>query len=441
MKSQEFVVTITELNERGYGVARLDDGTSVCVLNALPGEEVKVESFKRKNKVLFARAIEILTPSPYRIPAREEHFLASSPWQIMQFDYENEVKAEMIVDFFAEEHIVLEKPEIEHDKREFGYRNKVEFGFYSHNETNQLDFAYFKREGNKGKYPLTSCALMPDDVNNVALSILTMLRELGANAKQLKSLILRYSFSQKTVVAALFLKDDQLVLPENILGKIVTGSCVGFHVYYSDYRSPASIVTNTLFSSGSAELEEEILGLTFHYSLNGFFQVNPPLFEKAAQDIVDIINKKPYVEGKKVIDLYAGVGTIGLCCAAKRRSVRGVEIFPGSRNLALKNARLNDLLAYYSFTEASAEKSLEYITSEDILIVDPPRVGLHADVIKRILEVQPELVIYLSCNPKTQAENIALLADVYDITSNKGYNFYPHTPHCEHLVVLEKKQK
>jgi len=544
MKPKQFTIKIQTVNERGYGVGFLEENDqninsnedknkdqkddqnnhknpaekkSIFVLNALPGETVLVETFKKKQGTFFARALQIITPSKHRVEATEEHFLASSPWQIMDFTYENGIKAEMIKGFFAEENIDLPLPSVVHNDQEYGYRNKVEFGFYSvlkntnlqnpenpedpQNEispeessekqfeetsekiskesnqetTEELFFSYFKREGSKGKYPLISCNLMPDEINSTALNILNLLRSLNFQARQLKSLLLRYSFSQKKVVAYLFVKDENLEIPISSAQLIINQTCVGFHICYSNPKSPASIISSNKISLGQTQITEEILDLNLTYPVDGFFQVNPVMFAKTAKDIQTIVynllqnqseeklknknenelenqtqtesesetenkseSKSESKHSPQILDLYAGVGTIGLFLADKNHQVHGVELFEGSKKAALQNAFQNNKQNYYTFTEASAEKSLQEITKDKLLIVDPPRVGLHTDVIKRILEVQPEFLIYLSCNPKTQAENMALLAQNYKIIQNIAYNFYPHTPHCEHLIVCQK---
>ena len=138
-------------------------------------------------------------------------------------------------------------------------------------------------------------------------------------------------------------------------------------------------------------------------------------------------------EGTQVVDMYSGVGTIGLTIGGdgvtlvevNEHAVREME-----RNVAELAMNAKPVLA-------ASENALEYITGDKCIIVDPPRAGLHEDVVNRLLETKPQRIIYLSCNPVTQARDVARLAEAYGIKSHRGYNYFPHTPHIEHLVVLD----
>jgi 23S rRNA (uracil1939-C5)-methyltransferase len=172
-----------------------------------------------------------------------------------------------------------------------------------------------------------------------------------------------------------------------------------------------------------------LLGTTFQYDVDSFFQVNVPVFEQALRRIAD------HVTGGDVLDMYAGVGSIGLSVAKKQ--VELVELDKATAAMARQNAAASKLTA--TVVETSSEQALDYITGKTPVILDPPRAGLHDKVVGRILEVLPEQVIYLSCNPATQARDIAKLQDKYAITYFEGFNFFPHTPHIETLAVLIRK--
>ena len=137
-----------------------------------------------------------------------------------------------------------------------------------------------------------------------------------------------------------------------------------------------------------------------------------------------------------VIDLYAGVGTIGLTVGGDNVTLIEINEFAVAemqRNIAaLGCANARAILA-------PSEKALDFITPNYIVIVDPPRAGLHANVVAKLLEVAPPRIIYLSCNPVTQARDAVLLTEKYNIRAHRGYNFFPRTPHIEHLVVLDRK--
>jgi 23S rRNA (uracil1939-C5)-methyltransferase len=142
-----------------------------------------------------------------------------------------------------------------------------------------------------------------------------------------------------------------------------------------------------------------------------------------------------WLENKPVVDLYSGVGTIGLTIGGSDALLVEIDEY------AVKEMKRNIVSHGLDATavHAPSEQALEHITRDRTIIVDPPRAGLHNAVIERLLEVKPARIIYLSCNPVTQARDVALLATSYGVGYHRGYNFFPRTPHIEHLVVLELK--
>jgi 23S rRNA (uracil1939-C5)-methyltransferase len=147
--------------------------------------------------------------------------------------------------------------------------------------------------------------------------------------------------------------------------------------------------------------------------------------------------KKWVIDNKPVVDLYSGVGTIGMTIGGE--NVTLVEINEYAVKEMKRNIKALDREKAIKAILAPSEKALEYIKSDSTIIVDPPRAGLHEDVINKLLETKPARIIYLSCNPVTQARDTARLADAYGIRYHRGYNFFPRTPHIENLIVLDLK--
>jgi 23S rRNA (uracil1939-C5)-methyltransferase len=203
----------------------------------------------------------------------------------------------------------------------------------------------------------------------------------------------------------------------------------GWEIIYSDPQSPASIITERLHKSGDVVLQDTVLHTSFRYACEGFFQINIPVYEQALTDMKRFVNDRP------VVDLYSGVGSIGLTIGGD--AVTLVE----SNEHAVREMKNNIARLQKNATAilASIEKALEYITQESTIIVDPPRAGLHSAVIHRLLDTRPPRIMYLSCNPVTQARDIALLLEKYEIIYHQGYNFFPRTPHIEQLVILDRR--
>ena len=419
----------------GQAIGTLDDGRKAFVWGGLPKELVTIRVTKKKSHFVEGIATEIIEKSPERITPKDENsYLSTSPWQIMPMFSEQSYKASLIEEAFLLHNITLpEKIKVFSDSVEFNYRNKVEFSWFGDktddDEKETLDLAFFKR-GGKGKVVVDRTSLTHPSINKLAIEIRDLLRTKPIVARQLKTLLIR-SDQQGNAVWQLYVKDKIENLISEDEAKLL--SAKGGEIIYSDPKSPASRITERLNKFGDTTLSDTILGVAFNYACEGFFQVNIPVYEKALSDMkawIDCNEKLP------TLDLYSGVGTIGLTIGGD--DVTLVEINEHAVAEMQRNiAKLNRPNAKAIL--APSEKSLEYITGEQIIIVDPPRAGLHSDVTNRLLETEPPRIIYLSCNPVTQARDVSLLQEKYKIVHHQGYNFFPRTPHIEHLVVLDRK--
>lgn len=419
----------------GQAIGTLDDGRKAFVWGGLPKELVTIRVTKKKSHFVEGIVTEIIEKSPERITPKDENsYLSTSPWQIMPMSSEQSYKASLIEEAFLLHSITLpEKIKVFSDGVEFNYRNKVEFSWFgdktNDDEKETLDLAFFKR-GGKGKVIVDGTSLAHPSINKLAIEIRDLLREKPIVARQLKTLLIR-SDQQGNAVWQLYVKDKIENLISDDEAKLL--SAAGGEIIYSDPKSPASRITERLNKFSDTTLSDTILGVAFNYACEGFFQVNIPVYEKALSDMkawIDCNEKLP------ILDLYSGVGTIGLTIGGD--DVTLVEINEHAVAEMQRNiAKLNRPSAKAIL--APSEKSLECITGEQIVIVDPPRAGLHADVTNRLLETEPPRIIYLSCNPVTQARDVNLLQEKYEIVHHQGYNFFPRTPHIEHLVVLDKK--
>lgn len=418
----------------GQAIGTLSDGRKAFVWGGLPGELVTIRVTKKKSHFIEGIVTEIIEKSPERITPKDENsYLSTSPWQIMPMSSEQFQKISLIEEAFSLHNITLpEKIKVFSDGVEFNYRNKVEFSWFgdtTENSTKEtLDLAFFKR-GGKGKVIVDGTSLAHPSINKLAIEIRYLLRIKQIVARQLKTLLIR-SDQQGNAVWQLYVKDKIENLISDDEAKLL--SAAGGEIIYSNPKSPASRITERLNKFGDTTLSDTILGVAFNYACEGFFQVNIPVYEKALSDMKAWINCN---EKLPILDLYSGVGTIGLTIGGD--DVTLVEINEHAVAEMQRNiAKLNRPSAKAIL--APSEKSLECITGEQIVIVDPPRAGLHADVTNRLLETEPPRIIYLSCNPVTQARDVSLLQEKYKIVHHQGYNFFPRTPHIEHLVVLDK---
>jgi 23S rRNA (uracil1939-C5)-methyltransferase len=413
-------VVIEKLVFGGQGLGTLPDGRKVFVWNALPGETVRVRVIKKKKSYIEAIAEEIIVASLERIKPEEENYLATSPWQMMTYAAENANKKSITEELFAREKVPIPAFELKYPEEQWQYRNKMEYSFWG--DDAGLHLALHQR-GSHAKQTVQGSKLALPAIDQAANAICTQLNSLGARAGDLKTIIVRAS-QKGEAVAALFTKLEkfkQLDLPREVKG---------LRVYHSNPKSPASVPTKLLYEAGNPLLTDELLGKSFFYDVDSFFQVNLPIFEVALAAI------KSHVDEPVVTDMYSGVGSIGLSLVADK--VNLVELDPATVRMASQNAQSNEQMVV-NVIETSTEKALEYITRDSPVIFDPPRAGLHDKVVERVLEVLPSKVIYLSCNPSTQARDLAKLQTKYRISFFEAYNFFPRTPHIETLAVLELK--
>jgi len=450
----------------GQALGTLADGRKCFVWGGLPGETVTVRITKKKSHFVEAVVEEVVSPSSDRIRPRDpDSYLSTSPWQIMPLEIEQAYKRQLIDDAFTLHNVTLPAAiDIYCDNVAYGYRNKVEFSWYSEagEYGDTLDLAFFRR-GSKGKIVVNGTSLARPEINNLARAIRDLLRHKRVAARQLKTLLVRCDQSG-SCVWQLYVKDR---LPEIITAtEAAKLPAQGGEIIYSDPRSPASRITERLAHFGNTTLTDSILGIPFRYACEGFFQVNIPVYEQALRDmkkwvpydcnsqhsgrqlehhqkiirdprkVAQIFSEVLLAADRPTLDLYAGVGTIGLTIGGS--NVTLVEINAD----AVREMQRN--IAELGRTDARAvlapsEQALDHITGKEIVIVDPPRAGLHPDVIATLLQQLPLRIIYLSCNPVTQARDVALLQQHYRIAWHRGYNFFPRTPHIEHLIILDKK--
>lgn len=433
-KQQLPIVTVTldAIVGGGQTIGTMEDGRKVFVWGGLPGETVEVQLTRKKSRMAEGVVVNVVTASAERVePKDTTSFLSTSPWQIMSLDTELHYKAALIEEAFELHNIVLPNAiEVYSDGNDYEYRNKVEFSWYWDNDTSTLDLAFFRR-GTHGKIPVTGTSLATNAINTIGQAVRDIFRARGETAYDHKTLLVRAN-EKGEVIAQSYVKNEKvkpLTLRE--LESLSNLGLIGWEMIFSNPRSPASVITERLHQWGEPALQDTIGGIDFTYATDGFFQINLPVYEESLRDI-----KKWIEPNKPVVDLYSGVGTIGLTVTDEPLTL--VELNPSAveemqRNIAsLGRENATAVLA-------ASEKALDYIVTDATIIVDPPRAGLHQDVVDRLLEVAPERIIYLSCNPVTQARDVMLLAEKYGIQTHRGYDFFPHTPHIEHLVVLDKK--
>lgn len=413
-------ITLNKFVFGGQAIASAPDGRTIFTWGGLPGENVDIAVNRSKSTYIEGTVLKVNKKSRSRIEPKEpDSYLSSSPWQILGCRFEEQAKQEILEETFIRAGIVgVEYENFEGDGEYYHYRNKQEYPFWG--DDKGLHLAHYQR-GSHNKIITSGSTLAKTEINQAATDVLKELNRLNTRAGDLKTLLLRCNQSGK-VTASLFVKNKQDFLKEFKL----SNSLQGLVIYLSNPKSPASVATRLLYSFGDINMQDPLLGVNITYDVLSFFQVNVPVFEQVLSKI------KQSTKGFKNIDLYSGVGSIGA-------AIGNTDFYVESDLNNVKFARRNAKNSKSEVIHSISEQALSVIDSEHALIVDPPRAGLKKQLIQRILEVCPPKIVYLSCNPSTQARDIAVLKEKYAINFVKGYNFFPRTPHIESLVVLQLK--
>lgn len=425
-------ITLDKIVGGGQSLGTLEGGRKMFVWGGLPGETVMAQMTKKKSNLAEGIVVDILKPSDERTkPRDEDSYLSTSPWQIMKFESEQHYKAALIEEAFELHDIVLpDAIEVYSDNKQYEYRNKIEFSWYWNKESEQLDLAFFRR-GTHGKIPVEGTSLAHPNINKVAIAMRDLLRSKpDLRAFMLKTLLIRSDQNGNTAMQLYVKENGFAAFSDTEIEKLGVS---GFELIFSNPKSPASIITERIQAWGVTNLTDTILDVPFTYAVEGFFQINVPIYEQALRDMQKWVNAD-----KPTVDLYSGVGSIGLTIGGE--NVTMVEINEHAMIEMKRNIKALDREKAVKAILAPSETALEHIKGDSTIIVDPPRAGLHEDVINKLLDTTPERIIYLSCNPVTQARDTARLAEKYGVKYHKGYNFFPRTPHIEHLVVLDLKK-
>ncbi len=427
----QFELKIDKLANNGEGVGFLD-GKEINVFGAFPGEIILAKPTTRKKRIWKAELLELIKPNKKRRESSETHYLSCSPWQTIDEKTQLKYKKEMVINAFEK---VLEaklpklpNPKIIESENKFHYRNKMEYSFTI--VEGKLSLALHKRYRHGQYSELESCCLAEKKINEVSQIVLDELKKRKIGNSQLKNLLLRYSAKEDKCLVALFVVDKGVEL-----FKINNENVLGWQIIYSDPLSPTTKTTEILLKEGGDTIVENISGINLRYYYDSFFQINPKAFE----DIIDYLSEN-IQENKVLVDLYSGVGTIGLCLNKKFSEIHLVEFDKKASEISLENAIFSNIKNVQVYGgEAEKQELANYLSENDTLIVDPPRSGMHPKAIKQILEIAPENFIYISCNPFTQLRDMLEFSEKYRIVKWQLFDLYPQTPHLESVLILSKK--
>ncbi len=457
-------ITITGIAAEGKALTRIDDMV-VFVPYCVPGDIVDLQVTKKKHSFMEARVERIVKPSEERCEAVCKHYgvCGGCKWQILPYPAQLRYKQQQVTDNLTRIGKV-KLPEISPilgSKHIYAYRNKLEFTFadrkwlswdeiHAAGGLDQIDNSYglgFHITNCFDKVlDIEECHLMPDINNRIRNGIRRFARDHGmtfynehTHQGQLRTLILRANHKGEIMLILSFgepLDDNGFALLEWLHSEFPEIVSLQY-VVNTKYNDTIGDLDIQVFF-GADHIMEEMEGLQFKVGPKSFYQTNTEqAYElyKVARDFAELTGEE------LVFDLYTGTGTIANFVAKQAKQVIGIEYVPEAIEDAKVNAKLN-LLDNTLFFAGDMKDILneDFITQygrPDVIITDPPRAGMHEDVVKTILFAEPRRIVYVSCNPATQARDLALLDEKYEVTKVQPVDMFPHTQHVENVVQLK----
>jgi 23S rRNA (uracil1939-C5)-methyltransferase len=439
-RGDELELTVDSLAFGGAGVARRD-GYVVFVRDAIPGDTVRAVVTKRKKAYAEARTVALLEGGPERIDPVASH--PGAPWQVLPYERQIAIKAEQVQDALQRigrlEGYELEPlvPAVE----QWRYRNKLEYSFGT-SPDGELICGFHAPGSWEQIEHVEDCLLASEAGNQARRAALQWCRERGLGAYDrraqtglLRNLVVREG-RRTGELQVRIVTSDQPVDLDGFAEAVGAGS-----VMWTRARDVGETTAggSSEVLHGTEAIEEELGGLRFRISADAFFQTNTEMAER----LYGLATEYAGLQGwERVYDLFCGIGTIGLSLAPRAGEVWGLEIVEEAVADAIANARRNEIDNARFFAgdaRLALRQLIETSGRPDVLVVDPPRSGLSAKIVRRVLEAAPTRIVYVSCNPTTLAPNAAQLVESgYALRRVRPVDMFPQTPHIECVALLER---
>lgn len=454
-------IEVIDAGAKGKSVAKAPDGKVIFLANAIPGDVVDVQTFKKRKAYYEGKAINFKTYSDKRTEPVCKHFehCGGCKWQHMK--YEDQL-------FYKEKEVVsnlkrighLELPEITPilgAKQHYFYRNKMEFSFSSNRWLTLEEINSEEKIENKNALgfhiagmwdkilDIEKCHLQEDPSNAIRNSIKAFAIENGLsffNPREqsglLRTMMIRISSNGEIMLVIQFYDDDKYkreLLLNFVAEKFPEITSLQYVV--NQKANDTIYDQNIICYNGRDHIFEEMEGLKFKINAKSFYQTN----SAQAYELYKITRDFANLSGKEVVyDLYTGTGTIAQFVSKKAKKVVGIESVPEAIADAKENAKNNNITNTDFFVGDMAKVFTDgFISSNgrpDVIITDPPRDGMHKNVVAQLLKIEAEKIVYVSCNSATQARDLALLNEKYKLVKTQAVDMFPQTHHVENVVLL-----
>lgn len=405
---EKLIFKIENLDHYGKGIARIN-GMPVFIENALPGEEVEIEITKTKKNLMEGTVLDRIKTSEKRIEPACPYFGICGGCDLMHMSYsdqlsfkENKVK-EIMLKFVNFDNVKEIMPSYQ-----FNYRNKVTLQV-------KEKMGYYKKKSYE-IIPVDNCLLASNSINEIIMRLNSI------SLINVEQIVIRTTKKEKMLVLYIKNSIDEKYMVDN----------------FKDLDSIITILNNKeKVIHGKSYIEEEINNLKFVISPTSFFQVN-------TEGMIRLYNKAlEYAQissDDSILDLYCGTGTIGIYCSKGAKNVLGIEINEHAIKDAFVNKELNNI-DNIDFKVGDVKDVLNKTKFKpSIIFVDPPRSGLDGKTVEHLLNLKPEKIVYISCDPVTLARDLNLLKAEYDIIEVTPVDMFPNTFHVECIVKLRKKR-
>jgi len=457
-KGQQLELKITDIAFGGKGLARVN-GLAVFVQQAIPLDVVIARITKKKKQYAEARIDTLLEPSPFRItpPCIYSGFCGGCKWQFMNYEKQLDYKQQHVAESF--EHIGLIKDVSVHatipSKLIFGYRNKMEFSCSDRRwllpkdmDRDDIDRTFALGLHVPGTFDKVldtkTCLLQPELGNHILEQVRRFIKGSGLPVYGLRShsgfwrfVMLRHSaaYDQWMVNIITAAEDRKTVQP--LADQLIESNpkIVSIINNITSRKAGVAIGEYEILLAGTSCIRDKIGLFEFEISANSFFQTNT----LGAERLYETVKAYAGLSGKEtVLDLYSGTGTIAIYLAADAKEVIGLEIAESAVIDAENNCRINRI-SNCRFILGDLRKTLGQVSARpDVMIIDPPRSGMHGDVVRQVLKMQPKRIVYVSCNPATMARDIGLMKESYSVLEVQPFDMFPHTHHIESVARMER---
>jgi len=458
-KGQLVELEISGIAFGGKGLARVN-GLAVFVDGAVPLDLVIARIVKKKKQYAEASVHTLVTPSPFRIPpdCMYSGFCGGCKWQFLDYSKQLEYKQQHVLESIERIGLIRDVPvhPTISSPATFGYRNKMEF---SCSDRRWLLPDEMGKEGVDISFALglhvpgtfykvldtDSCLLQPELGNHILHDVRTFIKASDAPVYGLRShtgfwrfLMLRHSVAyDRWMVNIITAKEDlQTVQPLALQLMDKYPQIISVVNNITSRKAGIAVGEYEIQLSGRSCITDKIGELEFEISANSFFQTNT----LAARRLYHTIKEYAGLSGREtVVDLYSGTGAIAICLADGAKKVIGMEIIESAVADAVKNCRINGV-SNCQFIVGDIKEGLARIMDRpEVMIIDPPRAGMHKDVVNRVLEMAPERIVYVSCNPATMARDMGMMKESYRVLEVQPVDMFPHTYHIESVARLEKR--